>query len=350
MVHDSVLGLVGNTPTVRLRRLTVPNGSEVLVKLEGNNPGRSIKDRAALFMVQRAERSGRLRPGGTVVESTSGNFGKSLALVGAVLGYRVILVVDPKMSPPVIDYARALGAEVVMVDVPDADGGYQAPRISRVRQIVAADPEIVWLDQYNNPDNPLVHYVHTAGELLSDVGDFDALVASVSTGGHLCGLARMLKTRLPSLVTVGVDAAGSAAFGHPFHRYVMRGIGLGWPPGNLDRSLIDLAHLVADHEGIATSHALARYEGLLVGESSGAAVFAALHHAHRHPGARIVVIAADDGANYLGESFNPRWLRECGLSDQIESAGMTGHSGLLAAAARPCFRAEPVDGTWLRAG
>ena len=349
MIHDSVLDVVGGTPMVRLQRLTVRNGSEILVKLEGYNPSRSIKDRAALFMIRQAELAGRLHPRGTIIESTSGNFGKSLALIGAVLGYRVILVVDPKTPPSVIDYLTALGAQVVIVDIPDANGGYQAPRIERVRQIVAADSDVVWLDQYNNPDNPRVHAANTAHELLADVGKFDALVASVSTGGHLSGLAATLKKRLPGVVTIGVDAAGSGAFGYPFRRYVMRGIGLGWPPGNLDRSVVDLVQLVADHEGIATSHAMARHEGLLVGESSGAAVFGALHHAHHHPRSRIVVIAADDGANYLGESFNEEWLRQRGIFDRIEAAGLADRESLVAAAERPTFCAEPLEETWLKA-
>lgn len=335
MICESVLDTVGHTPVVRLRRLTTGNGSEILVKLEGFNPGGSIKDRAAVAMIDHAERTGRLRPGGSIVESTSGNLGKALALIGAARGYRVILVVDPKAPKTMIDYVTALGAEIVMVDTPDETGGYQAPRIKRVEQLLAEIPGLFWPDQYNNPENPKAHAEHTAHEILHDVPRFDVLVAAASTGGHLSGLSTTLKRALPGLVTVGVDALGSAAFGFEFTGYAMRGLGLAWPPGNLDTRLVDRVHLVADHEGIATSRLLARTEGLLIGESSGAAVFAALHYAHFHPGKRILVVAADNGANYLGESFDDEWLRGSGLAESIEADQLTTVDSLVAAARRP---------------
>jgi cysteine synthase len=346
MIQHSVLDLVGNTPVVRLNRVLVPNGSEILVKVEAGNPGRSIKDRAALRMVHEAERRGELLPGGTIVESTSGNIGKSLALIGAVKGYRVILVVDPKAPRSMIEFASALGAEIEMVDVPDAQGGYQHRRIERVKQLLAGSEGMFWPDQYNNPDNPRAHAESTAHEILADVRDFDVLVAAVSTGGHISGLSRTLKARLPELTTVAVDAAGSAAFGYPFRKYLMRGLGLAWKPANLDRTLVDRVHLVADFEGVAATRVIARNEGLLIGESAGAAVFGALHYAHCHPGSRIVVIAADDGANYFGESFDDEWLRANGIVELFERQELTSIDGLLTAALQPTHLPEPLERAW----
>jgi cysteine synthase len=335
MILESVLDCVGHTPIVRLNRISVGNGSEILVKMESCNPARSVKDRTVLFMIEQAERRGELKRGGTIIESTSGNVGKALALIGAVRGYRVVLVVDPKVPRSVLEFVTALGAEIVMVDAPDAAGGYQGPRIERVRGLLAGNPEMFWPDQYNNPDNPRAHAEHTAHEILDDVPDLDVLVASVSTGGHISGLSRTLKSKVPRLVTVAVDAVGSSAFGFPFSSYVMRGLGLAWRPGNLDRSLIDRVHLVADWEGILTSQMLARHEGMLVGESSGAAVFGALHHAHLNPGKRILAIAADDGVNYLRESFDEDWLRSRGLDQVLDEYRGGDYKQLVEAAYSP---------------
>lgn len=303
MIFSSILDTVGRTPVVKLSKVEELTGFRIFVKLESANPGGSIKDRAALAMITQAERDGRLKPNGTIVESTSGNLGKSLALIGAVKGYRVVIVVDPKAPSSVIRFASSLGADIEMVSTPDENGGFQKPRLERVRQLVATIPDAFCPDQYNNPANPRAHATATATELLADVPEFEALITAVSTGGHLSGLAATVKQQLPDTVTIGVDAEGSGAFGYPPGKYAMRGLGLAWPPGNLDRSLIDRLHRVADSEGISTMRLLARAEGILVGESGGAAVFAALHHAHHHPGHRIVVVAADGSANYLDDSF-----------------------------------------------
>jgi cystathionine beta-synthase/cysteine synthase A len=334
MIFNSIMETIGQTPMVRLRNVKM-NDADIMVKLESFNPGGSIKDRTALYMIKQAERDGRLTPKSTVIESTSGNLGKSLALIGAVEGYRVILVVDPKTPRSMIEFATALGAKIEMVDVPDESGGYQRPRVARVRQMLAESPDLFWPDQYNNPDNPRAHAEHTANEILSDTDDFDVLVAAVSTGGHISGIATTLKKHLPDLTVIGVDAAGSAAFGFPFQGYQMHGLGLAWQPDNLDLKLVDRVHLIADHEGVATSRLLARHEGILVGESAGAAVFGALHYAHHHPGSRIVVIAADGAANYLTESFDDEWLQHCGLAERISRAGLNDLDGLMAAARQP---------------
>ncbi|MFI6577753.1 PLP-dependent cysteine synthase family protein [Nocardiopsis sp. NPDC050513] len=341
MVYDNVLEAVGHTPIVRLCRMSVGNGSEILVKLEGFNPAGSIKDRTALGMITRAELDGRLKPDGTIIESTSGNMGKALAMIGAAKGYRVVLVTDPKAPRSMIDFVRALGAELEIIRTPDENGGYQRPRRERVRQLMDEIPDSFWPDQYNNPDNSATHAERTARELMEEVPDFDALVAAVGTGGHISGVSTALKEERPHVVTLGVDAAGSAAFGYPVGCWAMRGLGIAWPPGNLRPEVVDRVHLVEDHEGIATSRMLARTEGLLVGESAGAAVFGALHFAHHHPGSRIVVVAPDGGVNYLGESFDDAWLEARGIAAPLVRAGLDTLEGLLAAARTPHHPATP---------
>jgi 2,3-diaminopropionate biosynthesis protein SbnA len=319
MIKNSILDAIGDTPLVRLVRFAPDNGSEVLVKLEGFNPAGSIKDRAAWFMIRQAVRSGALRPGATIVESTSGNFGKSLAMIGAACGYHVVLVVDPKAPASMLRFAQAFGAEIEMVDQPDEDGGYQRPRIERVQKLLAENPDAFCPDQYNNPDNPRAHQEETAGEIAADAGSVGVLVAAVSTGGHISGLAAGLRIRFPGLHTVAVDAAGSSIFGYPFHAYAMRGLGLAWRPGNLDLDAVDTLHRVADHEAFAMCRVLAEQEALLVGESGGAVVFAALHWAWTHPGSRIVAVVPDSGLNYIEESFDEGWLAARGHGPAVEA-------------------------------
>jgi len=332
MIYDSIIDTIGRTPVVRLNRLTTANGAEILVKLEGHNPAGSVKDRTALSMVLRAERDGRLKPNGTIIESSSGNTGKGLAMIGAALGYRVIIVTDPKAPRSMVDYVTAIGAELEVVQTPD-ETGYQRPRLNRLRELLAETPGSFWPNQYDNPDNPRVHAEQTAHELLEDVPTFDALVVAVGTGGHISGLSATVKQALPDVTTIGVDAKGSVAFGFPYGGWQMRGLGIAWKPGNLHPEVVDEVHLVTDEEGIATTRLLARLEGLMVGESSGAAVFGALHYAHRHPGSRIVAVSPDNGTNYLGESYDDRWLDEHGLGEGVSK--LNGLEQLVDAAREP---------------
>ena len=251
--------MVGETPVVRLNRFA-PEGSQIMVKLESGNPAGSIKDRPALSIVEEAELTGRLAPGGTIVESTSGNFGKSLAMIGAVRGYRVVIVVDPKTSPSVANFCRACGARLEMVDTPDEQGEYQKPRVERVRRLLEEIPDAFWPDQYNNEANPQAHEESTAAEIAREVGEIDVLVATVSTGGHTSGLARALKHIYPHLKVVAVDAHGSSIFGTPYYPYLIRGIGLSWQPENADPRAVDWLHQVSDIEAFTTCRSLARHE------------------------------------------------------------------------------------------
>ena len=309
--------MVGETPVVRLNRLA-PEGSQIMVKLESANPAGSIKDRPALSIIEEAELTGRLAPGGTIVESTSGNFGKSLAMIGAVRGYRVVIVVDPKTSPSVANFCRACGARLELVDTPDEQGGYQKPRVERVRQLLEEIPGAFWPDQYNNDGNPRTHEETTAAEIARDVGEIDVLVATVSTGGHTSGLARALKRIYPRLTVVAVDAHGSSIFGTPYHPYLIRGIGLSWQPENADPRAVDWLHQVSDIEAFTTCRSLARHEGMFVGESAGAATFAAASRALSDGDKRVLVMAADGGANYVTESYDDEWVRER-LGQNIET-------------------------------
>ncbi|MFC9437048.1 PLP-dependent cysteine synthase family protein [Nocardia sp. NPDC057030] len=313
MIYENVLETLGDTPVVRLRKLLPRRADRIYVKLEGANPSGSIKDRAALYMVEAAEKRGYLGPGATLIESTSGNLGKSLALIGAVKGYRVILVVDPKTPQSVLSYAASLGAELDMVTRPDGNGSYQKTRIERVRQLLDEIPGARNLDQYNNPDNPRAYTRFAAPEIVKDFDHLDALVVAVSTGGHIIGLSSALKDHFPGLHVRAVDAVGSAAFGHPFAPYKMRGIGLSWIPANLRSELVDSLHRVADTEALSICRALAAEEGLLLGESGGAAVFAALTYAAANPGQVVLAIAPDSGVNYLYESYDDQWLRGQGI-------------------------------------
>jgi cystathionine beta-synthase/cysteine synthase A len=308
MVLGSILEATGRTPLVRVRRLKPNNGSDIVLKLEGFNPAGSLKDRAALRIIDEAERSGDLEPGGTIIEATSGNFGKALALIGASRGYRVVLVMDPRAPSSATAYCRALGAEVVMVTKPDEQGGYQRPRLEMAMKLAKSTPGSFWPNQYSNPWNARAHADTTARELLEDLTGADALVASVSTGGHLSGIAQMLRTAFPNLVVVAVDAQGSAAFGKRSSPYLIRGMGLGWKPGNLNMDVVDFLQVVADDEAIETCRVTAKEEGLLLGESGGAVLFAALSLALRRPQTRIVGVAADDGAAYLAETYDDGWV------------------------------------------
>jgi cystathionine beta-synthase/cysteine synthase A len=332
MLFEDVMKAAGRTPVVRLNRLVVDGRCEVYVKLEGLNPGGSIKDRTAFYILERAERDGLLKRGDTIVESTSGNLGRSLAIAGAVKGYQVILVVDPKAPAGMLEFARALGAEIELVEEVDEDGGYQKSRLERVARLRRELSDVYWPNQYGNPWNPEIHYRATATEILEDFDYLDVLVGAVSTGGHLTGIARRLREAFPHLTTIAVDADGSAAFGLAFRPYAIRGIGLSWAPCNLATALVDWLHLVSDAEAISTCRLLARFEGVLVGESSGAATFAALSHVCHNPGRRVLVIAPDSGEHYLAESFNDEWCAAHGISALSSSVNP---ESLWAAAAAP---------------
>ncbi|MDI3318130.1 MAG: cysteine synthase A [Bacillota bacterium] len=297
-IYDDVTQLIGRTPMVRLHRLPEPGSAEVLVKLESFNPGGSVKDRAALSMVEAAEAEGKLRPGSVIVEPTSGNTGIALAMVAAARGYRAVIVMPESASRERIQLLYAYGAEVVLS--PEEEGMSGALRLAR--EIVDRTPGAFMPQQFENPANPEAHRRTTAPEILEDTGGrLDAFVASAGTGGTITGTGRELRRHLPGLLIVTVEPAGSPVLsgGKP-GRSRIPGLGPGFIPAVLDRTVYDRIVDVADEEAWETTRRLAREEGLLCGPSSGAVVCAALQVAKElGPGKRVVAIAPDTGERYL---------------------------------------------------
>lgn len=309
MICNSILDTIGNTPVVRIKSFQDYSPAEIYLKLEGFNPTSSIKDRPALAMITEAEQTNRLKPGGTIIESTSGNTGKSLAMIGAARGYSVVIVADLKVPKPTLAFYRALGARIELVTEPDENGSLQGARIKRVKELLSEIPDSYNPDQYDNPNNPKIHAETTAKELLSDFNRIDVLVACVSTGGHMTGIAKTLKQHMPSVKTVAVDAVGSAIFSSSFKPYLMNGIGLSWRPGNVHLKDVDRFQLVSDVDAFSVCHLLAKREGILLGGSGGATLFACLHAAKNAPQeAKIVGVVADTGVNYLEQFYDEQWL------------------------------------------
>jgi len=297
-VVDSVLNLVGGTPLVRLRRLPRRQSADVLVKLETLNPAGSLKDRIALEMVVEAERQGRLRPGATIVEPTSGNTGVGLAMVAAVKGYRLILTMPEDMS---IERRRLLaryGAEFVLT--PASEGMTGAVRAAK--RLLAEHPNYFMPQQFANPANPQIHRLTTGPEILAATdGRVDAFVAGVGTGGTLTGVAQALQGELPHVRIVAVEPASSPVLqGGRASAHGIQGIGPSFVPEVFDRALVDEIIAVSDEDAYATSVRLMREEGISAGVSSGAAVFAALAVAERLGTQRTVVtVVADTAERYL---------------------------------------------------
>ncbi|HEU4322874.1 MAG TPA: cysteine synthase family protein [Roseiflexaceae bacterium] len=315
----TVLDTIGSTPLFRLQRLARPGEGQVLVKWERSNPGGSIKDRPAHFIVTEAERRGLLKPGGTIIESSSGNFGISLAMIGAAKGYRVIILVDPKTTPTNLAVLKTFGAEVVVVTELDDCGSYHKTRIALANKLAREIPGAFRPDQCFNLMNSEAHYQNTARELLAESGhQIDVVIAPVSTGGQLGGLSRYLKRYAPHVQVVGVDAIGSIVFGGKPHSYLTPGVGLGWTPENLDLSLIDAAFKVPDEDAFLACRLLARCEGVMPGASSGATLMVALHYAQLcSPDTRIVCMFADGGERYLQTIYADEWMQERNLATSI---------------------------------
>jgi cysteine synthase A len=306
-VDDDILGRIGNTPLVRLRRLPGAGAAEVLCKCEQLNPGGSVKDRTALAMVEAGEREGRLTPGRSViVEATSGNTGIGLALVAAVKGYRLILTMPENMSVERMELLRAYGAELHLTPADRVMRG----AVEKAAAIAAADPNAFMPEQFRNPINPIVHRMTTGPEILAQLGDRapDAFVAGVGTGGTITGVGQALRARRPDVALIAVEPAKSAVLsgGAPGpHR--IQGIGAGFVPEILDRALLSEIRRVGEDEAEATRLDLARREGLLVGISAGAAVKVALDVARAlGPGKTVVTVLPDTGERYISAPARAR--------------------------------------------
>ena len=312
---------IGNTPLVKLKRLTAGLECRVLAKLEYFNPSGSIKDRMARFMIEDAERRGLLRPGGTIVESTSGNTGAALAMLAALKGYRAIFTIPDTASKEKIDALRAFGAEVLITpsDIPPTH-----PRscYEVAKHIARETPNSYYPDQYENQANALAHYHTTGPEIWGQVGgEIDYLIAGIGTGGTLSGAAKYLKERKPSIKAIAVDPKGSVYYDY-FKRgklseprtHHTEGIGRDKLCSALRWEYVDDVVQVSDRRAFEMARRLAREEGIFAGGSSGAAVHAALKVAKkaRRPGT-VVVILPDGGAKYLSKLYNDDWMRSKGF-------------------------------------
>jgi cysteine synthase A len=295
---ESIVDFIGETPLVRLARTSAGAGVEILAKLEGVNPAGSVKDRIARAMVDDAEQSGRLRPGATLIEPTSGNTGIALAMIAAARGYRLVLTMPEAMSRERVQLLRAYGADVLLTP-----GTLMKEAVEQAEALGRSTPGAVLLRQFDNPANPRAHERGTAEEIWRDTGGkLDILVAGIGTGGTVTGVARVLKPRLPDLRIVGVEPAGAAVLsGHPAKGHFIQGIGAGFIPKVLDRTVLDEILTVTEEEALAAARMLARGDGVLAGISSGAALAAVLRLARRPEvqGKRIVVVLPDTGERYV---------------------------------------------------
>jgi cystathionine beta-synthase len=315
MIYDSIVDLIGNTPLLRLNRIASGLAADLVVKVEYLNPGGSVKDRIAVKMVDAAEASGQLKPGGTIVEPTSGNTGIGLALVAQQRGYKCVFVCPDKVSMDKINVLRAYGAEVVVCPTavdPEDPASYYSVSARLTSEIPGA-----WKpDQYSNPNNALSHYETTGPEIWKDTnGEVTHFVAGVGTGGTISGIGKYLKEVSDGKVRIiGADPEGSVYSGGTGRPYLVEGVGEDFWPTAFDRSIVDEIIPVSDSDAFAMTRRLAREEGLLVGGSCGLAVVAGIEVAKRaNKGDLVVILLPDSGRGYLGKVFNDDWMRKYGF-------------------------------------
>lgn len=308
----NILDVVGNTPIVKLNNITDKDNANILLKYERTNPGGSIKDRPAKFIIEEAERRGLLKPNGTIIESSSGNFGISLAMIGAAKKYKVIILVDPKVTETNYALLKAYGAEVIVVTEKDDCGNYHKTRISLANKMANEIENSFRPDQCFSYLNSQAHYLSTVREIISDCNEnLAAIVIPVSTGGQIGGISRYIKEFYPHIKIIGVDAEGSVAFGGIPHLYKIPGIGLGWTPNNIDINLIDEIYKLKDEAAFVTARIVARQEGILIGPTSGASLLVGLHLASQFPNTKnILCMGADGGDRYVKTLFNDEWMKE----------------------------------------
>jgi cystathionine beta-synthase len=323
-LFDTILDVIGETPLVRLNRVTTGLVPEIYAKLECVNPGGSVKDRIGVAMIEAAEREGRLRPGATIVEATAGNTGVGLALAASVRGYRCVFVLPDKMSEEKISLLRAHGAEVVITrsNVARDDPEYY---INVARRLAKEIPGAWYSDQWGNHANPIAHEQTTGPEIWRDTdGKIDAFVGGMGTTGTTTGVGRFLKQQDPNVRVIAVEPEGSVFSGGTPAPYKVEGIGNSYIPEILDVTVIDEYYKISDREAFNTARRLAKEEGILCGGSSGAAVAAAIKYAKRmdRPG-RIVVLVPDTGRNYISKFYSDRWMQEFGFWEEEGTATAT---------------------------
>ena len=325
-ILNSVIEAVGKTPMVRLSRIARDLPCEVFGKLEFLNPGGSVKDRIGVRMLLQAEKSGRIKPGDTLIEPTSGNTGIGLALAAAVRGYRMIITMPEKMSREKQVVLEALGAEIIRTPT---EAAWDSPEshISVAERLAEVIPNSHILDQYKNPDNPGAHQEGTGQEIIEQCGGkIDACVMTAGTGGTITGVARALKARVPNCRIIGVDPEGSILAGpSEVKSYKVEGIGYDFIPDVLDRDLVDEWIKSNDRDSFRVARQLIRQEGLLVGGSSGAAVWATLKVAQGMPkGSRVVTILPDSVRNYMTKFVDDAWMKQSGFAETEWEMGTIG--------------------------
>ncbi len=345
-VHENILETIGRTPLIKLNRIGSRLACALYAKVEFFNPGGSVKNRIAVNIIAEAERSGRLKPGGTIVEATSGNTGVGLAIVSAIKGYKTVFVLPDKMSSEKIQLLRAFGAKVVVTPTavePDDPRSYY----SVAKQIVAETPNAILANQYHNPENPRSHYLTTGPEIWEQTrGQVTDVILGMGTGGTISGIAKYLKEQNPSIRIIGVDPTGSILLetwqqgkipadvvARP---YKIEGIGEDFLPSTLDLLLIDEIVRVTDKEAFQWTRRIVKEEGIFCGISSGAALAGAMRYVQELPADHVaVVLFPDSGSRYLSKVFDDKWMRENGLlGSEWESIQLTevladkSHSGL----------------------
>ena len=322
-ITESLIDLIGNTPILKLKSLDT-GPCDLYVKLESNNPGGSIKDRIGLSIIEEAEKSGELKPGGTIIEATAGNTGIGLALIAALKGYRIILVIPDKMSREKILHLEGLGAEIVLTrsDVPEGHPEYYQ---DLARKILSETPGAFLANQFSNPANPLAHRTGTAPEIWEQMGgNIDAVVAGVGSGGTLTGLAEYFKSQDPSISMVAADPEGSIVadailkgeYSYEGGSWLVEGVGEDFIPNNFESSLMDDAETVSDKEAFEVLQVLLKEEGILGGSSTGTLVAAAAKWCRKQKEHKnVVTFICDTGNKYLSKAFNKSWLHDNNLLD-----------------------------------
>lgn len=325
MYYNNILEIIGNTPLVKINKLNPNPKVLMLVKLEFLNPGGSIKDRIGPFMVRKAEKEGKLKKGGTIVEPTSGSTGVGLALVAAIKGYKTVFVMPDKMSDEKRNLLRAYGAKVVITPTgvsPEDPRSYY-----KVSDKLANRPNSYKPDQYSNPANPEAHYKTTGPEIWQQTkGKVTHVVIGIGTGGTITGVGKYLKEKNPKIKIIGVDPVGSVYFKYfkagklpkLFKTYRVEGVGEDFLPKTMDFSVVDEVIPVSDKYSFLIARDLAQKEGILTGGSSGMALFAARQVARKLKEGLIVVVLPDSGRNYLTKFYNEEWMRNFGFIDEVE--------------------------------